>query len=274
MKVVFVTISRSNHCGLAETLASIKSLSPFLVSHPITFDIVTVVSGDPPRDKLVSDFYDCHCLFGVDNSLYNAMNFGLSAALRLGCDYVSFINSGESILASEYSSFLCEVLNRRSLFLNSAMFSCSYVVVGPFCAFRVPSVYSRSMLWDLPMQCATLIPSKVASGLRFDESLTVAADLDFFLCILSRGFVSRVHIACLAVAFRSGGISSFLSYSQYKHRLNEMIAVSSRYIFSSCWLPASLLYLQSFCRLCIITACELFRLLLTGCESFLRSATK
>ncbi len=199
-KVSIITINYNNSEGLDKTLKSIYNQTH------TNFEHIVIDGGSTDSSRAVIENYKDKIAYWVsekDKGIYNAMNKGV---LKATCDYVLFLNSGDTFNSNE------ALKNAVSYTFNTDLVSFKINFIGEN-STRIVSPPKRMSFYfmhtnTLP-QPSTFIKRTLFNEVGlYDETLKVASDWKFFILALFKYDCTYKAQDDVLVNFYLDGISS------------------------------------------------------------------
>lgn len=219
MILSIITVNLNNAAGLRKTIESVINQSF------CDYEFIIIDGGSTDGSTDVIKEYVLNIDYWVserDNGIYNAMNKGLSIAKG---DYVNFLNSGDTYVASEtLENVLRNNYQEDILYGNQC-----YEINGAVRLAKYPSVLSMSYFYEGTLNHqASFIKRSLFEGTRYIESYKIASDWAFFVQKIILEHCSYRFVDQVIVYFDTNGLSfqdkyTELSRSERADYLNRIL---------------------------------------------------
>jgi hypothetical protein len=205
-----ITISKEFNHEFISTLNSIR-----IISSLFSIQSILVISRDDEKHQLISKkienivTWDFELLVGKDNSIFNAMNIGLSMAEG---NYLWFLNAGDLAI---YNDELLQIVSSRFDYH-------SFPVINDYLGKR----YLRCANNNGAPHQGFLIRKEIAKHYPFKEGLISS---DHLQIISVRGNCTGFYHEKPICIFDFNGITSIPQLSNYKFIINETLSFKIKF---------------------------------------------
>lgn len=206
MKISVITVSYNNCATLLDTLNSVASQT-----HPDVEHIIIDGGSSDGTIELLEQWRDrlSTIVSEPDHGIYDAMNKGL---MRATGDYIGFLNADDIFSQENILATMSAVMHDK----NPDFCFGDLVYVQPDNLDAIIRHWSSGSFqieklrrgWMPPHPTFYVHRAILKSDIRFDTSMSIAADYEFMLRVLSRPGVRGAYIPEVLVKMRTGGASN------------------------------------------------------------------
>ncbi len=234
MKVSIITVCLNCHEAIESTVLSVINQS----YSNIEYIVIDGNSSDGTLEVLAGylDKID-YVTSESDNGIYQAMNKGLEVCSG---DYILFLNCGDRLYSETVIEKLAAQSNSQDILYGDLMLDFTDGRKNKI--HRQPVKLNRFLfIHRTLMHQSTLVNRRIFRIYgNFEEKYPISADLEFFLRVLFRPGVSKVHMPIIISSYDMHGISA--SPESFKIRQRDRLRILKKHLPFPLYLIARLRY--------------------------------